>query len=102
MYVKIIIGDDMKKNINKESNFKNYIIVVILYIIVIILTVLLILRIKNQKDIVKNGLEDIINVKEENIKEEAKTEKSPTMEENINKNNNSYDYQDELNILDQM
>ena len=47
--------------IEKESKYKNYIIVVILYVIVIILTILLVLGIKNQKDVVENNMNTDIN-----------------------------------------
>ena len=75
-YVRIIVGDSMKKDIDteftdidKESKYKDYIIVGILYFVVAILFVFLILGIKNQKDVVKNDIEENIQTE---IKEEDK------------------------------
>lgn len=56
-------------DINKESKYKDYIIVGILYVAVIILSIFLILGIKNQKDIVKNNIkeEKVTNTVEDNL-----------------------------------
>lgn len=53
--------------INKESKYKTYAIVIILYILVIILTVFLVIGLKNQKEVVINqnnniGLNNNINL----------------------------------------
>lgn len=75
-YVKIMIGDDMKEknkvveqeflDINKENKYKDYIIVGILYVIVIILCVFLVLGIKNQKEEIKNNINDNNQTVEDN------------------------------------
>lgn len=44
-------------DINKEKNYKSYIIVGILYVIAIILFILLIFGLKNQKNIVGNNFD---------------------------------------------
>lgn len=45
-------------DINKKSKYNIYIIVCILYLFVIILSILLIIGIKNQKDVIKNNIND--------------------------------------------
>ena len=69
IYDKIIMGEDMNNQINneftdieKESKYKNYIIVIILYIIVVTLTILLIFGIKNQKKEIKNNINNSTNI----------------------------------------
>jgi len=69
IYDKIIIGDSMNDQIDteftdieKESKYKNYIIVIILYIIVIMLSILLIYGIKNQKDELKDNINNEKNI----------------------------------------
>lgn len=43
-------------DINKESKYKTYVVVILLYIFVIILTILLIWGLNKQKDVVDNNL----------------------------------------------
>ena len=99
--VEEIIDEDFE-DIDKDKMKKNYIIVGILYLLVIILSVLLILGIKNQKDTVKDKIDDnkaVIENKEQNKKEET-NESEESILPDLNSNIENSDEQ--LNILDQI
>ena len=63
-------------DINKESKYKNYVIVGILYLIVIILSIFLIIGLKNQKEIVEENIPN-----QENTSNEEQTKNT---DENLN------------------
>lgn len=48
--------DNDFSEVNEDSKYKPYIIVIILYIIIIILAILLIFGLKNQKEVVNNNI----------------------------------------------
>ena len=95
-------------DIDKDTMKKNYIIIGILYLVVIILSILLVIGIKNQKDTVKdkiNNDKEINNKVEEDQKEEFVPNESPKeeqKEENIVPDTNNNKENDKLNILDQI
>ncbi|MBR6690040.1 MAG: hypothetical protein IKL65_01755 [Bacilli bacterium] len=113
-------------DINEESKYKNYVIVIILYIIVILLTILLIIGIKNQKDVIETNIDkdttnsemkeqtndknDVSENKDQEIeipKKENQIEQENDGEENINEDVGNETTEDtnninEFNILDQL
>ena len=106
-------------DINKEEMKKNYIIIGILYFVVIILSILLVIGIKNQKDTVKDKIDNDkeVNdkVEEENSKESVIPDDKPkenivpeeipkgeTIEENVIPDTNNDELDEGLNILDQI
>lgn len=96
-------------DIDKDEMKKKYIIIGILYFIVIILSIFLVIGIKNQKDTVKDKIDNDkeINEKVEEEKNDSViTEETPKDEEkednNIPDTNNNNNNNNELNILDQI
>ena len=104
-------------DIDKENNNKNYIIVGILYVIVIILSIFLILGIKNQKDIVKDNInnekktQESLQNKSNETKEQqnnTKTQDSNNLFDNAQSKVDEFDsrenekIEDGLNLLDQV
>lgn len=98
-------------DIDKDSMKKIYIIVGILYLVVVILSVLLVIGIKNQKDTIKDKIDNNSGVNEkideENndevvIPEETPKDNQPKEDIVPDTNNNKNELDDELNILDQI
>ena len=103
-HAKIIIGDkmgkDKEKNIEeKESLNNNYIvIVIILYIMVIILAILLILGLKKQKDTIKNNtnMVDTQDTNYNNTQDQSIIEDSTNDNLNQNTNSNNNDIESDI------
>ena len=114
-----------KENIDKEFTDidkgienKNYIIVIILYVIVAVLSVFLILGIKNQKDTVKDNINDEEPIEEIKENDDAKQKEQQQNNNETQDSNNIFDdareevddfnskqneqMEDELNILNQL
>ena len=114
-----------KENIDKEFTDidkgienKNYIIVIILYVIVAILSVFLILGIKNQKDTVKDNINNEKPIEETKENDDTKQKEQQTDNNETQDSNNIFDdarkevdnfnskqneqMEDELNILNQL
>lgn len=92
-------------DIDKDAMKKNYVIVAILYFIVIILFILLVFGIKNQKDIVKdkiNNDKEINNNFNSEKKDEQEIQQKPEEEVPAPETNNKTESDDKLNILDQI
>ena len=91
-------------NIDKDVMKKNYIIVGILYFIVVILSILLIIGIKNQKDTIKDKIDNDNKINEK-LEEETNDEfvvPEETPKEEPQKENIIPETNDDLNILDQI
>lgn len=89
-------------DIEKESKYKNYIIVGILYLIVVILSIFLIIGIKNQKDTVKENINNEDNTIETDQKENINdTNTDDNIDISTDESNNS-SFINEFEILDQI